>query len=73
MRMARSDDRRRLLFGAFEINELYRNDVLNRDIILIDDVLTTGSTAETASAVLKECGARSVSVLVFSSVKHLDA
>ncbi len=73
MRTSGSDDRRMLLLGAFEINELYRNDVLNRDIILTDDVLTTGSTAEAASAVLKECGAKSVSVLVFSSVKHTGA
>ncbi|MBR5926030.1 MAG: ComF family protein [Firmicutes bacterium] len=73
MRKARSGERERMLSGAFEINDLYRHEAANYDIILIDDVLTTGSTAEAASALLKKSGASRVHVLVFSSVKHLPA
>ncbi len=48
------------LKGAFAIR---REEELNgKDILLIDDVLTTGATASEAARVLKEAGANSVSV-----------
>ncbi len=42
--------------------------VENKRIVLIDDVLTTGATAETVSAALKKAGAAKVYVLTVSSV-----
>ncbi len=60
--------RRRNLRGAFEVNEGNLLDVSGRNIILIDDVLTTGSTAEACTSALIQAGARQVDVLVFALV-----
>lgn len=38
------------------------------EVVLLDDVLTTGSTLEAAALALKQAGARSVSAVVFAQV-----
>lgn len=38
----------------------------NRHIVLVDDVLTTGATLETAARVLKRAGAKQVDAIVFA-------
>lgn len=43
-----------------------RRRITNCNILLIDDVMTTGATLESAAKVLLEAGARSVSGLVFA-------
>lgn len=43
--------------GAFEINKKYKNYVLNKKFILVDDVLTTGSTMNEIAKILKDNGA----------------
>lgn len=58
--------RRRTVQGAFAVRP--GADVKGRDIILIDDVLTTGSTAEACAKVLKRAGARSVELLAWARV-----
>jgi ComF family protein len=52
------EERRKNLEGAFQVKE--RSEVLGKDIILIDDVITTGSTILEARKMLLEAGARSV-------------
>ena len=42
--------------------------VRGRNIVLIDDVLTSGATANAASRVLLRAGAKRVDVLVFARV-----
>ncbi len=52
------------LSGAFEVVRPSR--VRGQRIVLIDDVITTGATLETAARTLKKAGARQVDAVVFS-------
>lgn len=52
------DERAKNISGAFEAPEPHR--VVNRDILIIDDVITTGATIREAARVLRAAGARSV-------------
>ena len=45
--------------GAFDVKDAER--VVGRDVILLDDINTTGATTHEATATLLGCGARSVS------------
>jgi len=66
MRLSNASERKTLLSGAFDINPK-RKIPKGCKILLVDDVLTTGSTANEASILLKANGASLVDVLVFSS------
>lgn len=57
--------------GAFTIR--HSKKFLNRRVLLIDDLLTTGATASEAARVLKETGAARVDVVTvaIASKKHL--
>ncbi len=48
--------------GAFAVRRPGR--VEGRDVLLVDDVFTTGATARSCAALLRSAGARSVSLLV---------
>lgn len=54
--------RRRNVRGAFEVPARYRPLLKGRNVLLIDDVLTTGATANEAAKILKRHGASSVIV-----------
>ncbi len=54
--MAAYEDRRRNIEGAFEC----RDDLDGQRVLLIDDVVTTGSTMSACAEALKAAGARSV-------------
>lgn len=54
--------------GAFAVPAARAMAVADRRILLVDDVLTTGSTLNAASRVLLRAGARGVDVLVFARV-----
>lgn len=56
--------RRQQMAGAFYVRDAKR--VRGRHIILIDDVITTGSTLESAAQALLAAGATSVSALTFA-------
>ena len=61
------DDHERLsnVRGAFSIND--KSGINNKNILLIDDVLTTGATCSEAALTLKESGAKTVLVLTLAN------
>ena len=65
-RQARADN----VQGAFALSPEGEMRILNKKIILIDDVLTTGSTINAAARTLLRAGAQNVDVLVFARVVH---
>jgi ComF family protein len=69
--------RRRNVRGAFQIAEAYKKEgrsqeVKGKHIILIDDVMTTGSTVEACASVLLKAGAKRVDVLCLARVIRAD-
>lgn len=56
-----------LMFRPIRAEELKK-----REIIIIDDVLTTGATCEAAARVLKDAGARQVHAIVFARAYRLS-
>lgn len=62
------DQRKRNVAGAFAVPMRHRAAVADRRVLLIDDVLTTGSTAEACTRALLGAGAASVDVLTLALV-----
>ena len=54
--------------GAFKVPEQSHISISGRRVLLIDDVLTTGATANAASKALLKASAEQVNVLTFSQV-----
>ncbi len=61
--------RKRNVAGAFEVPEARRTQVEGLRILLIDDVLTTGATAEGCARALKAAGAARVDLAVVARVQ----
>ncbi|MGI9481485.1 MAG: ComF family protein [Hyphomicrobiales bacterium] len=64
----RAKDRRRNLRGAFKVPEKAFLEIAGSNILLIDDVLTTGTTAKACADELLSAGAAQVDILVFALV-----
>ena len=60
--------RRRNVAGAFDICR--GNSVTGRNILVVDDVLTTGATVDACAAALKKAGAARVDVLALARVSR---
>jgi len=64
--------RRRNVAGAFQVPEAKRAGLKGRRILLIDDVLTTGATAEACTRALIKAGARAVDLAVVARVRDVE-
>ena len=62
------DQRRRNLAGALRVASGRRASLEGRSVLLIDDVITTGATAEACARALKRAGAARVDVLALAIV-----
>jgi ComF family protein len=60
--------RDRALAGAIVINPRRREAIAGRDVVLVDDVFTSGATARACVGALVQAGAHSVSVACFARV-----
>jgi ComF family protein len=54
--------------SAFRASAEGKNEVAGRRLVLIDDVLTSGATADACARVLLRAGAKTVDVLTFARV-----
>ncbi len=59
-------ERRRNIRGAFVVKTLHAARIRERRVLLIDDVLTTGATANACTRALLRAGARAVDVLTLA-------
>lgn len=67
LRLADSHTRRRMLVDAFCVPLSQRGKVDGTHVVLVDDVCTTGSTADACARTLKDAGAKRVSLLCFAA------
>jgi ComF family protein len=65
--------RRRNVAAAFTVPEARRHRVIGRKIVLVDDVLTTGATAEGCARALLAAGAAEVTLAVVARVTEMQA
>ena len=56
--------------GAFKVNPRYINMLKNKKILLIDDVITTGATAEECAKILKKAKVARVEVLTLAKTLY---
>ena len=64
----RAEERRKNVRRAFALNPRWAQAVKDKAVLLVDDVLTTGATAEACALALQRGGARHVDVLTLARV-----
>ncbi len=67
------DQRRRNVAGAFKVPEARASAVKGKNILLVDDVITTGATVEACARALRRAGAARVDVLALARAVEATA
>lgn len=62
------EQRKMNVAGAFRVPDRHRANIENKNVLLIDDVITTGATANSCARALKRAGAARVDVLALARV-----
>ncbi|MBR1735050.1 MAG: ComF family protein [Alphaproteobacteria bacterium] len=60
--------RRKNVIGSFGIDKKFENSIADKNVLLIDDVFTTGATVNECAKVLKEHKAKTVKVITLARV-----
>jgi ComF family protein len=60
------------LVGAFAVEPLRASQLRGKNVLLIDDVMTSGASLHTAARVLRQAGAAKVSALVLARTESSD-
>lgn len=63
-----ADQRKRNVQAAFRVPDRKKNQIAGRNILLVDDVITTGATANACARALKRAGAARVDVVALALV-----
>lgn len=63
-----AEQRKRNVRGAFAVPQKWRDEIAGKNIILVDDVITTGATANACARSLKQAGAKRVDALALARV-----
>ena len=66
MRRLNREERKEAVKGLYKIRQYRKDKILDKHVVLVDDVVTTGFTASECSEVLKQAGARKVDVLALA-------
>lgn len=64
--------RHRNVAGAFALKSTSDQGLVGQRVLLVDDVLTTGATAESCARVLLKAGAKAVDLLVLARVVRVQ-
>lgn len=68
MKNMSEEQRNQNVAGAFQLRDSLH--LCGKHVILVDDIVTTGSTAEACASVLKQAGAGEVTLLTFAAAAH---
>lgn len=63
-------ERNRNVRGAFQLTPNWKQTIKNKNVILIDDVMTSGATLESCTKALRRAGAKRVNIVVLARVVH---
>ncbi len=67
------DQRRDNVAGAFAVSRTGEMDLRGRNVLLVDDVYTTGATLDACARTLHQAGAAQVNVLTFARVEDIPS
>lgn len=70
MRSLTGDGRRQSIRDSIVVTPENKGKIKGKDLVLVDDVITTGTTADICASALKKAGARSITVLTFAAVDY---